>query len=113
MANYLIEQLDDLEEVRCPCGGAKRGFWRQENSPATTHLVTIKAEAETHYHKSHTEIYIILEGQGWVEVDGDRIPVRPLSAVMMLPGCRHRACGPLTLLNICLPAFDPNDEWFD
>ncbi len=26
---------------------------------------------------------------------------------------RHRAVGRLRIVNICLPPFDPADEWFD
>jgi len=32
---------------------------------------------------------------------------------MIRPGCRHRAVGKLTMLIVPIPAFDPNDEWFD
>jgi len=28
-------------------------------------------------------------------------------------GCRHRAIGKLRIVNIPVPAFDANDEWFD
>jgi hypothetical protein len=46
-------------------------------------------------------------------LDGERFPVRPMSAVMIQPGCRHRAIGKLKIINIPVPAFDPEDEWFD
>ena len=39
--------------------------------------------------------------------------VAPGSAIMIKPGCRHRAIGNLKLLNIPVPAFDPADEYFD
>jgi hypothetical protein len=32
---------------------------------------------------------------------------------MIKPGCRHRAIGKLKILNIPIPAFDPDDEFFD
>ena len=60
-----------------------------------------------------TEIYVILEGAGEMELDGERIPVRPMSSIMIKPGCRHRAIGQLRILNIAIPKFDPQDEWFD
>ncbi len=77
------------------------------------HLVEIKADAERHHHQKTTEIYVILDGEGFLELDGERVPVRPLTAVMILPGCRHRAVGPLRLLNIPVPPFDPHDEYLD
>jgi mannose-6-phosphate isomerase-like protein (cupin superfamily) len=56
---------------------------------------------------------VVIEGEGFLEVDGDRIPLRPLTTVTIRPGCRHRAVGKLKLLNFVVPAFDPEDEWFD
>ena len=60
-----------------------------------------------------TEIYVILEGEGHLELDGAQVPVKPFTSVMIKPGCRHRAIGKLRILNIPIPAFDPTDEWFD
>lgn len=80
---------------------------------ASLHIVEISADARTHYHKRLTEIYYILEGEGEMELDGARHPVRPGDAVLIKPGCRHRAIGRLRVLNVPIPAFDPADEWFD
>jgi len=110
---YLISQLDAVPAVDCPCGTARRSFAVQGNSLATVHLTDIEADAEVHYHKNMTEIYVILEGEGHMELDGERIPVRPLTSIMIRPGCRHRAVGRMRILNIPIPAFDENDEWFD
>ena len=60
-----------------------------------------------------TEIYLILEGEGHVELDGELYPVKPMSTILIKPGCRHRAIGQLKIVNIPVPAFDPHDEWFD
>jgi mannose-6-phosphate isomerase-like protein (cupin superfamily) len=60
-----------------------------------------------------TETYVVLEGEGQIELDGERFDVKPMTAIMIRPGCRHRAIGNLKILNIPVPAFDPDDEWFD
>ena len=60
-----------------------------------------------------TEIYLVLEGEGHLELDGELVPVRPMTTVYIKPGCRHRAVGRLKIINIPVPAFDPEDEWFD
>jgi mannose-6-phosphate isomerase-like protein (cupin superfamily) len=112
-AKYVVTQLDGLDAIRCPCGWTRRGFSDVEGGPATVHLLKIEADARTHYHKRLTEIYVILEGEGFLELDGEKIPVRPMTSVMIKPGCRHRAIGQLTVINIPIPAFDPHDEWFD
>lgn len=113
MPNYLIAQLDEVPGVPCPCGISRRAFATPENSVATLHLVEIKKDAERHYHKKMTEIYLVLEGEGFLELDDERIPVKPMTAVMIKPGCRHRAIGRLRIINIPVPAFDPADEWVE
>ena len=60
-----------------------------------------------------TEIYLILEGEGHMELDGKSVPVKPMSAIFIKPGCRHRAVGEMRIINVPIPAFDPSDEWFD
>jgi len=109
---YRIASLAEIPPVECPCGQARRAF-AEPGGPASIHLVDIRKDARTHYHKNLTEIYLILEGHGDLELDGERIPVGPLSAVMIHPGCRHRAIGQMRIVNIPIPAFDPEDEWFD
>lgn len=110
---YLVAQLDEIEPVRCPCGVARRAFGVPGNDVATLHLVDIEEDARVHYHKRMTEIYLVLEGEGWLELDGERVPVRPMSSVMIPPGVRHRAVGRMRIVNIPIPAFDPEDEYFD
>lgn len=113
MKRHHVVQLDELAPVGCPCGLARRAFAAVPGAPASVHLTEITAAARTHHHRRMTEIYVVLEGEGELELDGERVPVRPLTAVMIQPGCRHRAIGPLKILNIPIPPFDPADEWFD
>jgi mannose-6-phosphate isomerase-like protein (cupin superfamily) len=110
---YRIASLDEIPAVACPCGQTRRAFADSPDGPASIHLVDIRSDARTHYHKKLTEIYLILEGNGELELDGERVPVGPMSVVLIHPGCRHRAIGQLRIVNIPIPAFDPHDEWFD
>lgn len=112
-SRYRVVELATVPATPCPCGEARRAFVEDDAQTASIHLVDISIDAKTHYHKSHTEIYYILEGHGHLELDGDRIAVGPGTAVLIKPGCRHRAIGNLRLLNVPIPAFDPADEWFD
>ncbi len=97
----------------CPCGSARRAFATDDNSVATLHVVDISADSRVHYHKKMTEIYLVLEGEGHMELDGERVPVKPMTSIFIKPGCRHRAVGNMRIVNIPIPAFDPADEWFD
>lgn len=111
--NYLITQLDAVPAVPCPCGVSRRGFATPDNAVATIHLVDISIDARTHYHKQMTEIYLVLEGEGFMELDGERIAVKRMMSIFIKPGCRHRLVGKFKIVNVAIPAFDPHDEWFD
>jgi quercetin dioxygenase-like cupin family protein len=108
-----VVQLDSLAAVPCPCGQARRAFVQQPGAVASVHLVEIRGAAKVHYHRKTTEIYVVLAGEGEIELDGQRYPVRPLSAVYIAPGVRHRAIGDLRVINIPVPAFDAADEYVD
>lgn len=112
MSSFLITQLDALEPTRCPCGFARRAF-AEAGNVASLHIVDIEQDSRTHYHKRMTEIYLVLEGEGQMELDGQLFPVKPMTAIYIKPGCRHRAIGKLKIINIPVPAFDEEDEWFD
>ncbi len=113
MSNFMVAQMDEMDSQGCPCGFTRRAFVSDENSVATLHLLDVQADARVHYHKRLTEIYLILEGQGYLELDDERVPVKPMTAVLVKPGCRHRAVGNLRVAIVPVPAFDPADEWFD
>ena len=110
---FAISQLLEIPPVDCPCGQARRAFADVEGAPASVHIVDIHADSRVHFHKKMTETYVVLEGEGQIELDGERFDVKPMTAIMIRPGCRHRAIGNLKILNIPVPAFDPHDEWFD
>ena len=110
---YKLSHLADIEPTPCPCGFASRAFMDDDNTIASVHLVEIKKDSKTHYHKKMTEIYLVLEGEGHIELDGESIPVKPLTTVMIKPGCRHRAVGNMKIINVPIPKFDPDDEWLD
>ena len=54
----------------------------------------------------------MLEGEGQIELDGKIVPLKAMTAVLVKPGCRHRAIGKLRIINVPIPAFDEADEWF-
>jgi mannose-6-phosphate isomerase-like protein (cupin superfamily) len=111
--NFLIAQLDEIPTINCPCGLTRRAFTEDTDRYASLHLLDVQKDAQLHYHKEITEIYFILEGDGYIELDGERVPVKPLTGILIKPGCRHRAVGNLRVTIIAIPAFDPKDEWFD
>lgn len=105
----------DIPPVPCPCGEARRAFADVPEFPGTVHVTDISADAVTHYHKKLTETYYFLEchSDAAMELNGERIAVQPGRCILIPPGVRHRAVGPMKVLIVAVPNFDPDDEWFD
>ena len=114
-ATWKLIEFDDIPGVPCPCGEARRALADEPNFPGTIHRTSIHTDARTHYHKRLTETYYILEcgDEAAMELDDRRVPVKPGSCIYIPPGVRHRAVGEMTVLIVCIPKFDPADEWFD
>lgn len=110
-----LVDLNRLPPVPCPCGVARRAFADRPEFPGTVHLTRITRDAARHYHREHTEVYVILEcdEDATIELDGEPHAVRPQMSILIPPGVRHRACGEMTVLILCTPNFDPADEHFD
>ncbi|MDC0295380.1 cupin domain-containing protein [bacterium] len=106
--------LTTLPPIDCPCGIARRAFADRPEFPGTVHLTDISRDAREHFHQTHTEVYVILSCSPGAVIELDGIPhkVKPLTAVLIPPGVRHRAVGEMRTLIICNPNFDPTDEIF-
>jgi mannose-6-phosphate isomerase-like protein (cupin superfamily) len=111
--NYLVAHLEEIPTINCPCGLTRRAFTEDVDQLASLHLLDVQKDARLHYHKKITEIYFILDGEGFLEIDGEKVPVKPMTSILIKPGCRHRAVGKLRVAITAIPAFDPEDEWFD
>jgi mannose-6-phosphate isomerase-like protein (cupin superfamily) len=104
--------LDEIEPKQCSCGVTRRAFVEESGGVGSVHLLHVD-KAVTHYHKVATEFYVILEGSGFVELDGVKHEAKPMSAFLIKPGVRHRAIGELKALVFCVPAANDGDEYFD
>jgi mannose-6-phosphate isomerase-like protein (cupin superfamily) len=96
----LVRHLREATVVPCPCGTSRRN-------------VTTITDSRKHHHLQSTEYYYILAGAGHMELDDQVIGLEPGTAVIIPPGCAHRAYGDLTCLIVIIPASEPGDEYFD
>lgn len=105
----------EIDGVPCPCGTARRAFAEVPEFPGTLHVTEIAADARLHYHREHTETYYVLECEpdAAMQLDDEIVPIRVGTSIVIPPGVRHRAIGTMTVLIVCVPEFDPTDEWFD
>ncbi|MBL8215607.1 MAG: cupin domain-containing protein [Bryobacterales bacterium] len=111
----LMVDFAEIPGVACPCGTARRAFADVPDYPATIHVTEISKDAARHYHKRITETYYFLEcdPEAMMELNGERIGVKPGNCIVIPPGVRHRAIGEMKVLIVALPKFDAADEWFD
>jgi mannose-6-phosphate isomerase-like protein (cupin superfamily) len=91
-------------------------------SSGTTNQSLAEAElapgqaTQRHYHARSEEIYVLLEGSGRIEVDGDESAVGPGDAILIPPGSWHQieAGGEgLRFLCCCAPAYADDDTYFE
>ena len=72
---------------------------------------------QRHYHRASEEIYFVLDGEGEMELDGERRPVGAGDAVAIPAGAWHelRAEGdrPLRILCSCAPPYRREDTFFE
>lgn len=109
---YQVVDFDRIAPVPCPCGEARRAFVERTDFPATIHRTSICGQAKTHFHRRLTETYYVLEcdPDAQMQLDDERIPLRPGTCVLIPPLVKHRAIGRMTVLIVVLPKFDPSDE---
>jgi mannose-6-phosphate isomerase-like protein (cupin superfamily) len=111
---YLVKKLAEASSVSCPCGLSTRILTAADGAPCSLHVTAIR-DSVRHYHRKTTEVYYILEGTGKIELNEDWLALEPGSVIWIEPGTRHRVVSEAGIKTIVfgLPAFDPDDEWFD
>jgi mannose-6-phosphate isomerase-like protein (cupin superfamily) len=73
------------------------------------------ASTVRHYHARSEEIYLIVEGDGELEVDGETRRVGPGDAVLLPPGAWHELTAGergVRLLCCCVPPYSDDDTFF-
>ena len=101
----VVKHVEKVEQERGSCG-ARRRLIRAEDCAAlgVSHLMI--GEAREHFHRESWEIYFVLAGDGSLHVDGETVPLRAGTTVLVPPGSRHRAVSHqgLEVLVIMSPA---------
>jgi mannose-6-phosphate isomerase-like protein (cupin superfamily) len=91
-------------------GGARAQSLAEASLPAS-------GSTQRHYHARTEEIYVVLEGSGEMEVDGDRRDVVVGDAILIPPGAWHEiragADGGLRFLCCCAPPYSDEDTFFE
>lgn len=61
-------------------------------------------------HETLDEMYYVIDGEGVLEIDGCKYPVKRGTATYIPAGTVHRGSGDFTAVIVVNPAFDPDDE---
>ncbi len=111
--NYEVVDLAGQPGNACLCGTSRRAPLGEMGFPFSVHQTTISVDAARHSHRQTTEAYYILDcgPDAAMELDGERVPVRPGMLVGLRPGCVHRAIGVMTVLIVVHPRHDDADEF--
>jgi mannose-6-phosphate isomerase-like protein (cupin superfamily) len=77
--------------------------------------LAVGQSTERHYHLASEEIYFVLEGEGDLEIDGDRRRIAPGDAALIPAGAWHElvAASALRFLCCCAPAYSHEDTFFE
>ncbi len=107
---YVVKHREDVPPIACPCGSSQRIITSNDTPVAGFHITRIQ-DSQKHFHKKTTEIYYILEGQGFLEIGDDLVELKPGTTVLIHPGTPHRGYGDFCTIVVPIPAFDPQDEY--
>jgi len=73
-------------------------------------------QTERHYHAASEELYYLVDGEGEMEIDGERSPVGPGDAILIPPGAWHQITATggteLRFLCCCAPGYKHEDTFF-
>ena len=93
----------EIQQQQGHCGLIRR--LTNENPARIVDLVV--KNAERHYHKKTTEYYYVLQGQGKLFLDGNKIDIKQGDLITIKPGVVHQAIEqddePLEILVIEVP----------
>ena len=78
-------------------------------------IVQAGASTQRHYHKVSEEFYFILEGRGWMELDGETMEIGLGDAVLIPAGAWHTVMAQerLRFLCCCAPPYAHDDTYFE
>ncbi|MCZ7534564.1 MAG: cupin domain-containing protein [Acidimicrobiia bacterium] len=110
-ASASVRHLADQTEFRSTCGFRRDLTLSVPGEPLWFHYLRIR-DARRHSHRRTTEYYFVVDGEGHIELDDDRVAIAKGDLVVIPPGTRHDAIPEegreLHVLIIAVP--DPEDE---
>jgi quercetin dioxygenase-like cupin family protein len=105
----------DAEPFTTKDGSTIREYFHSELQSLAEASLEPGRATQRHYHARSEEIYLVVEGAGELEVDGDRREVSSGDAILILPGAWHQltaGADGVRLLCCCVPPYSDDDTFF-
>ncbi len=109
---YVVKHHDSADESRSTCGFRRQIFTDEDESNVSMSVVRIH-DSTKHWHEETHELYYVLKGKGFLELDDEEVPLEPGTAVLVKPGVRHSAKGEVTVIVVGTPPSRDDDMFFD
>jgi mannose-6-phosphate isomerase-like protein (cupin superfamily) len=101
-ARFLRRDPADVQPWMETCGEIRCLIEERDGAAGEVCQVRIQ-DAKLHYHERTDEFYYVIAGRGTMLLDGEEIELHPGVVVYVPRGVRHKACGDLTVLLVCVP----------
>jgi mannose-6-phosphate isomerase-like protein (cupin superfamily) len=112
-----IQARGRVEPFTTKDGSTIRELMHAANQSLAEATLAPGQQTERHYHAASEELYYLLEGEGQMEVDGERSAVVPGDAILIPPGAWHQitatGASDLRFLCCCAPAYQDADTFFE
>ena len=105
----------DAEPFVTKDGSTIREYFHSERQSLAEASLEAGGVTQRHYHARSEEIYLIVEGGGELEVDGDRRDVAAGDAILIPPRAWHELTAGgdgVRLLCCCVPPYSDDDTFF-
>ena len=81
----IVRHETDVGLLTETCGGSRRIITAQGGTKSSLHVVSI-VDSKLHYHEKTEEIYYVIAGWGYMNIDGEDYEVRPGTTIHIPPG---------------------------
>ena len=111
-----VTSRSELEPFATEDGSTIREYLHTPVQSLAEATLSAGQSTQRHYHRLSEEIYLIVEGGGLMEVDGDEREVDTGDAILIPAGAWHTlTAGPqgVRLLCCCVPPYTHDDTYFD
>ena len=110
-----VSSLSAAQAFTTKDGSAIRELHHTDRQSLAEATLAAGQATRRHHHARTEEIYIVLAGEGEMELGGEERRVAPGDAVLIPPGEPHsiRAVGELRFLCSCAPPYSDADTFFD